>query len=200
MNRVRSMTLAIAMMAVAAAPAHAADFLVNVKVLCTRTDVDSAGQEKLVRESQTREQILKICLDSRPEPLTLNDLELTYDANNGVLHVVRKCDGAELCELGSGYCVEAINESVAGSTSKLSANSLCSLDIFFTSDAVDMFGGALGKEKVKSESVDNVETKLAFKGAYQGQFVMFTFFDALVCTIKFTTGARFEPTGGLCPE
>lgn len=198
MNPTKLMTLFTALFVIAGTQAPAANFVVNPKVLCTHTDF-SAGSEKLVRETILKTQLLQMCVSTHPE-VGINDVELAYDSEFGILHVIRKCDGTEVCEFGTGFCVQAFNGSASGATEKLSVNSQCVLELFFFSPANEIFGTALGKEKLASETTNDVETKLAFKASYQGHFELFTFDDVFVCTIKFATGARFEPTGGFCPE
>ena len=200
MNSMKNIAIAVVVITLATAPVRAADFLVNIKALCTGVSYDdSTGKEKLEKSSILRTQILQMCADTHPE-LNIEDVELTYDSDFQILHVIRKCDGTEVCEFGTGFCVQAFNSTFSGATEKLSVNSVCVLELFFFSDEYEVYGTALGKEKIKSEYTDDVETKLGFKGSYQGQFEFFTLDDAFVCALKFSTGTRFEPTGAPCPE
>jgi hypothetical protein len=200
MKHTKLIAIATIMVAMVAVTAGAADFVVSVKATCTRTDFDdNKGTEKLVREPMLREQFLQMCLDSDGQGLTLNDVELTYDADFEILHVVRTCDGVEVCELGSAFCVYADNFSSSGDKDKTSSNRACVLEIFFFSIPAEIYGTALGKEKFSLEETQAVETKSSFKASYTGQYELFTLDDEYVCTIKFKAGSRFQPTGLPCP-
>jgi len=200
MNSTKTIALAIAVVTSATVSAPAADFLVNIKTACTSTSFDNnTGKEQLVKSALLRTQILQMCVDTHPE-LTLNDVELTYDSDFQILHVIRKCDGTEVCEFGTAFCVQAFNSTFSGATEKLDVKGACVLELFFFSDAYEIYGTALGKEKLKSEFTDAIETKLSYKGSYQGQFEFFTLDDVFVCSLKLSTGSRFEPIGGPCPE
>jgi hypothetical protein len=183
MKLTKSAIVTTALFALAATPAWA-NFLVNIKVSCTSMD-DVGGQQKLVKESFSKDQIIQAFLDIAGSPVDPSSVELTYDSDFRRFHLIAKDTGAEVLLIGTPECAEANNHS--GVTYK--NNSSCVLMIDVGSGGI--FGTALGTEKYTDVFPVGGEEKFTYKASYKGHFIT-SEIPPSVCTIQFSTGKLFQ--------
>lgn len=180
-RRTLSAALAALAIPVFASPASA-NFDVAAKIVCF--DVDGT---KLVKEKFKNDAVIADCLGVASTDPAVAAHALTWDSDTRELHVIRRCDEQEVCDLSDEVTCEDVSQKTM-SGFKNAAGCIYRLLDF---GPVDVEGTMICSDK---ESYSYSSNKYTYKIACSGSFSA----DGDACAIAFKSGRLFEESG-TCP-
>jgi hypothetical protein len=176
----KRMVIGVTLIGVAllALPARA-NYLVTAKLVCY-----DAQSDKLARAKRGNADLIAKCIGEAPTSPLVADYAVTFDSDTRELHVLRRCDGAAICDLSNSSHCETIGD--VGITSK----SACLYDLLDIGSTA-VHGTLLCTD---NETYSFTTHKYTYKASCAGTFST----PSESCTIGFKTGKAFD-TSGSCP-
>lgn len=157
-----------------ALPARA-NWEVKAKLTCYES-----FEGKLEKLKGTETDLIAACLDVSPEDASIADYVVTFDSDGRELHVLRRSDCVEICEISQQIgCQE-----VAAETSSQAKSQRSCVDDLEDIGAMSLDGSMLCSE---SDSYSFSTNKFSFKASCKGNFIA----DGIPCDFSFSTGQEF---------
>ena len=156
-----------------------ANYLANVKLTC----YDAQG-DKLTKQKRGNADIIGMCIGQPANSAAIANYTVTYDSDFRELHVLRKCDGAVICDLSDVSQCETVGS--VGLTSKRA----CIYDLK-NIGTTDVHGTMLCTE---NETYSMSTHRYTYKESCAGGLAT----ETLVCALSFKSGKGFDESG-VCP-